>query len=437
MLRIKECKALARRTLLGRYGIVIAAYFITIAIKVMLWVLTAISGGMTLLCAGVFGGMLKTGIAFSFPRLVCGVMLTMFLLVATIIVSLWFEIGSTKLVLNICRGVKSSVGDVFYGFKEGSNTLCFIMTGVALGFIIFVINAVQKLLYLLAGKVLANQTGAHIAAVVIITVISLLIMWYVSTAFMFAKIIIADKRESTIGGALKASRRLMKGRKLKGFWLLYFSFLFWDILMLICGPAALWISPYIVCTTVIFYMDADGTLWQLPGEGSAPDEANVQELEKEDSQSEASAVDDGNTQGNVNVGEEDAPSDTITEEPVHEDNAHPYATAENVEESAEETQETTASEENSILYEDPASSETEPAQQATANDSENTQQDTAAASLDTVSKIPEAQAAAPDVQNEIEQPEESVNDDTKAAATEDTDETKSAAADESEKTAAE
>ena len=174
----------------------------------------------------------------------------------------------------------------------------------------------------------------------------------------------------------------MKGRKLKGFWLLYFSFLFWDILMLICGPAALWISPYIVCTTVIFYMDADGTLWQLPGEGDAPDEANVQELEKEDSQSEATAVDEGNTQENVNAGEEDAPSDTITEEPVHEDTA-------------------------------------------------------AAASLDTVSKIPEAQAAAPDVQNEIEQPEESVNDDTKAAATEDNDETKSAAADESEKTAAE
>ena len=418
MLRIKECKALARRTLLGRYGIVIAAYFITIAIKVMMWVLTAISGGMTLLCAGVFGGMLKTGIAFSFPRLVCGVMLTMFLLVATIIVSLWFEIGSTKLVLNICRGVKSSVGDVFYGFKEGSNTLCFIMTGVALGFIIFVINAVQKLLYLLAGKVLANQTGAHIAAVVIITVISLLIMWYVSTAFMFAKIIIADKRESTIGGALKASRRLMKGRKLKGFWLLYFSFLFWDILMLICGPAALWISPYIVCTTVIFYMDADGTLWQLPGEGSAPSEENEPDLSagEEGAQYNETGVENSqkDTYASTEEMQEDTQSDTITDEPVSEDGAHPYATAENVEESAEETQETTAI------------------------DLENTQQDTAAAaSLDTVSKIPEAQAAAPDVQNEIEQPEESVNDDTKAAAAEENDDTHPAAADESEKTAAE
>lgn len=376
MLRIKECKALARRTLLGRYGIVIAAYFITIAIKVLMWILTAISGGMTLLYAGVFGGMLGTGIAFSFPKLVCGVMLTMFLLVATIIVSLWFEIGSTKLMLNICRGVKGSVGDVFYGFKEGSNTLCFIMTGVVLGFITFVINAVQKLLYALAGMVFANQTGAHIAAVVIITVVSLLIMWYVATSFMFAKIIIADKRESTIGGALKASRRLMKGRKLKGFWLLCFSFLFWYMLMFICGPAALWISPYIVCTTVIFYMDADGTLWQLPGEGGAPGEDN--------------------TVQDTNVGSEGL-----------QEAAQPDAVA--------ETQENTAKEEDSSLQEELVSSETEPAQQEYADDVDSIQQDTAAAaSEDSVSQIAEAQASAADVQNEIEQPEVSDNDDAQA-----------------------
>ena len=269
MLRIKECKALARRTLLGRYKTVIAAYFITIAITALLWILTSASGFMTFVYAGVLGGSLGTGIAFSFPKLVCGVMLTMFLLLATVIVSLWFEIGSTRLMLNICRGLKASVKDVFYGFREGSNTLCYILTGVVISLITFAVNVAQKLLYVLAKSVLPNQT-AHTAAIIIITVIALLAMWYIATAFIFAKIVIADKRESTIGGALAASRRLMKGRKLKGFWLIYFSFLFWDILMFICGPAALWISPYILCTTVIFYMDADGTLWQLPGEDTAP-----------------------------------------------------------------------------------------------------------------------------------------------------------------------
>ncbi len=279
MLRIKECKALARRTLLGRYRTVIAAYFITIVIQALMWILTAASGAMTMFYAGVFGSLMGTGMAFSLPKLICGVMLTMFLLVAAVIVSLWFEIGQTRLMLNICRGLKASVKDVFYGFGEGHDTLCYIMTGVVLGLISCGINAVQRLLYMLAGLIFTNSM-ARTAAVLIITVITLLLLWYIATTFMFAKIVIADKRESTISGALTASHRLMKGRKLKGFWLMYFSFLFWYILIFICAPAALWVSPYIACTGIIFYMDADGTLWQLPGEHDAPQEAEPQDTAK-------------------------------------------------------------------------------------------------------------------------------------------------------------
>ena len=322
MLRVKECKALARRTLSGRYVTVIAAYFITIAIKVLMWAITGMSAFMTGLHAGVLGSMMGTGIAFSFPKLLCGTMLTMFLLVVTVIVSLWFEIGSTKLMLNICRGLKGSVRDVFYGFREGSNTLCFILVGIVLGFISFVINVVQKLLYALAGHVFANHTEAHIAAVIVITLITLFAMWYVATAFMFAKIIIADKRESSIGGALAASRRLMKGRKLKGFWLLYFSFLFWYILIFICGPAALWISPYIACTTIIFYMDADGTLWQLPGESDAPSDATQggaaanESVTQETAAGSQESMQDSETANEVSIQQ-----DTISEKTMQPDTA--------------------------------------------------------------------------------------------------------------------
>ena len=172
--------------------------------------------------------------------------------------------------------------------------------------------------------------------------------------------------------------------------------------MLICGPAALWISPYIVCTMVIFYMDADGTLWQLPGEGSAPSEENEPDLSagEEGAQYNETGVENSqkDTYASTEEMQEDTQSDTITDEPVPEDGAHLDEAADDAEDSQQAV--TTAG-------------ETEPAQQATASDSENTQQDTAAAaSVDIVSKIPEAQAAAIDVQNEIEQPEESVNDDT-------------------------
>ncbi len=269
MLKVGECKALARRTLLGRYATVIGAYFITIGITFLMWSLTIASGCATLFGAGVLGSMLGSTAVFSFPKLVAGVMLTMFLLIASVFVSLWFEIGSTKLMLNICRGLKYGVSDVFYGFRKGSNTLRFVCIGVVLGLINAAVNFIQRLLFLLAEFVFKDADVPRITAVVLITIVTLLISWYISVSFMLAKIIIADRRETGISRALSTSHRLMKGRKLKGFWLMYLSFFFWYILMFICGPAALWIAPYIACTTIIFYMDADGTLWQLTDAGKA------------------------------------------------------------------------------------------------------------------------------------------------------------------------
>ena len=158
MLKVGECKALARRTLLGRYATVIGAYFITIGITFLMWSLTIASGCVTLFGAGVLGSMLGSTAVFSFPKLVAGVMLTMFLLIASVFVSLWFEIGSTKLMLNICRGLKYGVSDVFYGFRKGSNTLRFVCIGVVLGLINAAVNFIQRLFFCLQNLFSRMQT---------------------------------------------------------------------------------------------------------------------------------------------------------------------------------------------------------------------------------------------------------------------------------------
>ncbi len=265
MLKIKECKALARRTLLGRYGTVIGAYFVTTIVGVILWIMAAVCGIITLYASGVLNGLFGTGIAFSFPKLAGGIMATFFIIAAAVIVSLWFEIGSTRLMLNICRGRKYGIGDIFYGFGEGADAFSFILTGIAIALMFMAVNLVQKVLFFAAELLLGGHTMLELCAELVISLICLIAAWYISTSFMFAKILIADKRESGVGAALAASHRLMKGRKLKGFWLIYLSFMFWYVLAFFCAPAMLWIAPYITCTTVIFYMEADGTLWQLPG----------------------------------------------------------------------------------------------------------------------------------------------------------------------------
>lgn len=259
MLKIKECKALARRTLAGKYKTIIAAWFVNLAISCIMWILTAICAVYALFGAGLFGGG-----TFSFVRVTAGVMAALAMTVASLFVGMWFDIGTTKLMLNICRGDRYKVSDVFYGFRSGSNTIGYILTGFLIWLITFGINIAARILTMLSALLLGSDTTAGISAQLILTTVFVVITVYAVTSLMLAKIIIADKPGTGIGQALAKSRRLMQGRMLKGAWLMYLSFIFWDILTVVCGIAALWIIPYITCTTVIFYMDADGTLWQLP-----------------------------------------------------------------------------------------------------------------------------------------------------------------------------
>lgn len=277
MIKVRDCKALARRTLLGRYGTVIGAYFVSSLIQLIVWLLVGAGVVFTVYNAGLLNTFLPFNIVFSFPKVVIGVMASLALFIAACIVSLWFEIGSTKLMLNICRGMKYGIGDVFYGFKSGSNTISYVFAGFALMLIFAAVNTVQRTLFFVSSFFVGEHTYLSILVTAIISLLCMFATYYLATMFIFAKLIIADKPDNTVGSAFSKSRELMKGRKLKGFWLMYLSFFFWYLLMFFCCVSMLWIAPYISCTMIIFYMDADNTLWQLPDSGNIPPAGKTQD----------------------------------------------------------------------------------------------------------------------------------------------------------------
>ena len=277
MIKVRDCKALARRTLLGRYGTVIGAYFVSSLIQLIVWLLVGAGVVFTVYNAGLLNTFLPFNIVFSFPKVVIGVMASLALFIAACIVSLWFEIGSTKLMLNICRGMKYGIGDVFYGFKSGSNTISYVFAGFALMLIFAAVNTVQRTLFFVSSFFVGEHTYLSILVTAIISLLCMFATYYLATMFIFAKLIIADKPDNTVGSAFSKSRELMKGRKLKGFWLMYLSFFFWYLLMFFCCVSMLWIAPYISCTMIIFYMDADNTLWQLPDSGNVPPAGKTQD----------------------------------------------------------------------------------------------------------------------------------------------------------------
>ena len=53
MIKVRDCKALARRTLLGRYGTVIGAYFVSSLIQLIVWLLVGAGVVFTIYNAGL------------------------------------------------------------------------------------------------------------------------------------------------------------------------------------------------------------------------------------------------------------------------------------------------------------------------------------------------------------------------------------------------
>ena len=75
-----------------------------------------------------------------------------------------------------------------------------------------------------------------------------------------------DNPQMTVAEGFRRSRQLMKGNKMRRFWL-DVSFAGWNILgVLSAGIGILWISPYIRQTSVNFYLDLTGQL-DAAGEG--------------------------------------------------------------------------------------------------------------------------------------------------------------------------
>ena len=283
MMKVREIKALARETLIGRYGTLIFAGIFS-ALLILLSAAVALAGlaaavnwsgilagpdgqGVRITAPGI-DATINSPVQASVPLMVAGVMVFTLFLILTVILVIWLNIGNRKLMLNICRGDKYGIGDIFYGFSAEAHPFRVILTSIAR----FLIH---NLVGLIALGVLAGiqYASAHSDAATpqqfriilyVALALMILIQLNVDLGFVFAELSIIDRPETRIGAALGHSRAVTKGRKLKIIWMMTFSFIFWIILMGICRFASLWIMPYIRAAYTVLYLDGDGSAWQIP-----------------------------------------------------------------------------------------------------------------------------------------------------------------------------
>lgn len=107
-------------------------------------------------------------------------------------------------------------------------------------------------------------TGVSIAVLVICCIFSLVLSVAVTLAYRLCFLFLLDDPQMKVLAAFKECRRMMKGNKLRLFYI-FVSFLGWYGLV-ICsfGIAALWVVPYMTQTLVTFYLDCTGELDRIP-----------------------------------------------------------------------------------------------------------------------------------------------------------------------------
>ena len=276
MIKIKECKKLARETLLGRYGTVIGAGLVAGIIEFFL----LMAAGFSLLFALIYGNVFDRGAELDTPMIVLGAVLFTVFLFLFIIMAVFANIGSTRLMLNICHGRRYSVADIFFCFIRGSHAGRAIGVSIALFVIALIFSVLQNIVIYCFSWRIGNMTEWAICAAAIAVLI--IAQLYVCLGLFLADLIAVEEPGYGVFGCLKRSMELMKGKRRKALWFILFSFIGWQIVLLLCPVAAIWIYPYISCSRTVFYLAAKDELDLLPDPDHAFYGGNASMTEAED-----------------------------------------------------------------------------------------------------------------------------------------------------------
>lgn len=249
-----QLKLRARQALLGNYGLVLGAqlgiYGITMGVGIVMEIVMII--GM------IAATLINEGAMAVLPFVV---MILFYLII--FMLELMLMPGLIRIYMNICRGEKAQIGELFFAFKNHPGK--FILIAAAIG-VFAVILMVPMLVIMSVMRV--NEEFA-IAFFLIYWVLTMVLMVYVGLTYGMFYIILIEDPEKSAMEALTESRHLMKGNRWRCF-CLGFSFIGMILLgYMTVGVGFLWLMPYIICTSIMFYFDLKPKMEVYPPEWQA------------------------------------------------------------------------------------------------------------------------------------------------------------------------
>ena len=231
-----ELKRLARKHLVGHWGLVIGATLllalIMFAVLIPFYFLFFISGG----------GVVQFGTYLAATLIVS-------------IVSVIMQCGIMRMQMGFARNQETGIGMMFGEFtRRPDRYIVGILMISGIGLICMMPGIGCWTIGIAADLAAASVIGF------VLYLAGIALMLVFAFRFSLAFFLLIDNPQMGVVASFRESARLMDGKKRHLFYI-YLSYIGWGFLgMLSCGLGMLWISPYMSQTLVSFYLDVTGEL---------------------------------------------------------------------------------------------------------------------------------------------------------------------------------
>lgn len=232
----KELKALARDTLVNRYGSFMGIFLVYLLITI----------GMNML--------LNVGFPYRYT-VVSAIISRLAAVIIALIVSV-FSVGLIRFALNMCRGQDYRLSDLFFGFRTHPDRI--IVAQFVLVLITEIIFIPSTVFSYMGGAFSDGYRFLMIQAVLFL--ICSLVSFSVTLGLQLSMYLLCDYDNLSAVQALKESWHLMRGNKARLFYLSLSFFGVYLLGILSCGIGLLWVYPYMQVTLGYFYLDIIGEL---------------------------------------------------------------------------------------------------------------------------------------------------------------------------------
>lgn len=170
------------------------------------------------------------------------------------------NVGIALVHFNMTRNLPYKISQIFIPLRK--NTERFFGAGLLTSLIVL-----AAFLPLIIGSLFFyyNDISALSVGILIVTaLISIAAGIYLSLTYNFVSFLLLEHSDMGVVAAFKECRLFMNGNRRQLFYLLLSFIGWWLLIACSFGIAALWVSPYMNQTLIIFYLDCTGELDNIP-----------------------------------------------------------------------------------------------------------------------------------------------------------------------------